>query len=179
MSALHRQPDPDPQERADIFVATHQAAYSEALTSAREASATTSTPAWRNGYRTNMESHREIVNSHIKSIAAHCDTIKTMDTSEDFEKEIRDSVKALAEERVRHNAWRQRTIKPYQDAAERCAGIATKAVRAAEQAEREQPLIHRGLTAEVRKRVDSWPKVSWDEEAGSVELLPPGGSDSD
>ncbi len=51
---------------------------------------------------------------------------------------------------------------------EDCVKAAEGAIRAAKEAELNAPLQARGLAADVRAMVADWPKVSWDEEVGTV-----------
>lgn len=169
--ATPKQNKPDPKEKADLFIAKFQEDYSHALDEAREASATTTTPAWQANYRNQIEMHRKVIGENLRTISHHCEAIKLHDTAEDFEKEIRDAVKALAEERIRFGAWKTRTISPFQASADKCAAIMLTTVREAERVERESPLIDGGLLAEIKTRVNKWPVTKWDEERGVVELI--------
>lgn len=170
MSAA-KQPKRDPKEKADLFIAKYQETYSHALDEAREASATTTTAAWQTNYKNQIEAHRKIVGENLRTISSACDTIKHQDTAEDFEKDIRDAVKALAEERIRFSAWKARTVAPFQAAADRCAAILISTNRAAEEAERNSPLIDVGLLAEIRNRTNKWPVAKWNDEVGVVEVV--------
>lgn len=161
---------PNMKEKAEVFVARHQERYSESLTKAREAAATTATPAWQENYTTQVAAHRSRVTSAIGAINHACEAIKGNDTREDLEKEIKDSVKSLIEERVAFAAWRLRTVTPYRKSADDCEYEVNSVLRAAENAEREQPLIERGLCAAVRDIVKQWPRVSWNDDTGVVEI---------
>jgi len=170
MAAAQPKPDQNPEERADVFIAEHQQSYSDAISEAREAAKTTDTAAWRDQYARNMKLHREVVAVQLDAIKRETASIKATDTNEDHEKDIRNVVKGPAEERVRFQAWRNRTIEPSESTVEKCQTIRSKALRSAEDAEREQPLVYRGLADSVRARVDKWPAATWDDETGSIAI---------
>ena len=56
-------------------------------------------------------------------------THKARDTDEDTEKEIKDAVKAMSDERVRFEAWKARAVRPYSKLAEDCRLIREDAIR--------------------------------------------------
>lgn len=161
----------DKSQRAETFIAPHAEKHRAAVAMAKEAMETTSTQAWQNGYRTNMENHRQTILVHLRNIRGQLDNITTADTDEDCEKAIKESVKAMMEERIRHSAWRNRTVNSYEQIVEKCATTLLNTTRAAKEAEGGQPLIDRGLLAEVQAIVDTWPIVKWHDDSGSIEIV--------
>jgi len=155
---------------AEVFIAEHQAHYSEAIDRAREAATTTQTPAWLANYATQVKMHERVVTDQLKSIDAARERIGGSDTNEDDEKAVKDAVKALADERIRFAAWRARAVNVYKLSAEKCIEIKEKAMRAAQNAERESPLINSGLAGRVGAIINKWPDASWDDELGRVEV---------
>ncbi len=164
---------PTSDDQASVFVATHEAAYLEALAAACEAATTTLTMAWQAGYQRAMRLHRANVDDQTNAIEAEVEIIHREDTFKDCEKNIRDAAKGLADERVSHGAWRARTIGPYQATVDQCNSILQGAIRDAEQNEREQPLISLGLADEVRRLTDDWKSVAWNDETGVIEITDP------
>ena len=164
------QPNPDPQpDRAAKFAVTYLANYNEVLALAEAAEETTRTPAWQSMYKAAMDTHANTVTANLKAIVGECDMVKTMDNSEAAEKAIKEAVKALTDERIRHAAWMLRTVHPISDLAERAGTIISNLTTAAGQEERDQPLLCRGLSGEVADIVETWTAVIW--RPGSGELV--------
>lgn len=168
-SAKNKHDSSNPEnEKLDLFIAPFQCEYSEAITAAREAQETTATHAWKANYRFNVDQHRASVRSAVASIDSMCKTIAASDSFEEAEKDIRDSVKSLADERVRFVAWRSRAVHVYEQAARKCAEVLSRLNRNAADEERNNPLIHRGIVLGVLERVATWPHAEWNEEEGCV-----------
>lgn len=169
-SAAAKQESGDSDDKVDLFIAQYQLQYSEAISYARDAAATTSTVAWKASYRKNLDDHRAFVKTHIGRIENVCNMINGGDTTEDFEKDIRDSVKALAEERVRFGAWRTRAVQNYESSAIHCQELIHTVMRKASDSERDNPLVDHGLTVGVQDRINKWPRAEWDDENGQVTI---------
>lgn len=172
-----QKPDPKPKgpklsigERAEKFVAEFQEKYSIAISEAREAAQTTQTPAWLDNYRQQRAFHDKIIRDTAKSIENCGKRICDHDTSEDEEKEIKDAVKTMSEERIRYQAWKSRSVYPYQSKAERCVELLTEVNRSARRDEDAMGLTHNGLASAVAELTDKWPKAHWDSEAGTVSV---------
>jgi len=168
MSAKTKPSEEPVDEKVDLFIAPFQSDYSTAISAAREAAATTATSAWQANYRHNIDAHRKTVKSCIESIQRTCDMIDAGDTYEDAEKGIRESVKFLAEERIRFGAWRSRAVRDYEASAKHCQEIITTARRKATDEERNNPLLNIDLLLAVNRRLDTWPTAEWDDEYGVV-----------
>lgn len=167
MGLAQRKPDDGP-ERAEVFVAEAQEKYSDAIAAARLSSETTATEAWKRVYRDQMTAHRKAINDAINDVTAGVDSIQGGDSTETVEKLIKDGVKAIAEERIRHTAWMNRAIAPHKSSVTACDEIRTSIITKALRAEEESPLVNSGLAADVRKVVDGWPKPSWNDGDGCV-----------
>lgn len=168
-----RTPEQEPQDdesKVDLFIAPYQEQYSEALDLAREAQLTTATAGWQSVYKRNCESHHALVNVNAEWIKNLCDRISETDSDEDTEKELAGYVKAIKEERLRFSAWRNRAVEPYSSAVSQCESVLGNLMRAASEAERENPLIDGGLVAAIQSRVADWPRAAWDEENGAVSV---------
>lgn len=161
---------PDPKDAAELFIADHQLAFSTALDNARQAKRTTDTPAWRMNYAEAMRSHKVEVCALAKNIQIEAEYALLNDTNETVEKAIKDCVKGMGEERASHAAWVGRAVAPYRTAAQNAAEIRDAIVTKAENAERDAPLVSHGLAFAVKALVDLWPRVSWDEKMGTVEI---------
>lgn len=174
MSAQSK-PERNPDEHAEIFIAEYQQKFSIAIDAARAAAQTTGTAAWRENYLTQRKIHRDMIAASIKAIGAEVESVTSGDTTEDAEKGIKDAVKAMADERIRFEAWKARAVRPYKIAAENADDLRSKTVREARRSEGENPLIDRGLGEAVAKLVARWPTVAWDDEAGVVTVNEPAG----
>lgn len=170
MAAEAKKTEDSGDEKVDLFIAPFQQQYSEAIHEAREAAATTATPAWQNLYKSNIDQHRSLVKSNIERIENTCESISAGDTYEEAEKDIKDAVKHLADERVRFGAWRQRAVNPYESSADKCTGILERVQRAASDAESDNPLHDRGLALAVHDRIAKWPRAEWNNDKGAVEI---------
>lgn len=155
-------------ERAERFVAEAQQKYTDALAEARQAAETTATTAWQGIYQQQRDFHRNAVSEQTKVIIAEAGDIAAFGASETHEKAIRDAVKAITEERIRFEAWRNRAVFPISMRVNRCEEIIAKLKHDANEAERNESLISHGLARAVGEIVDGWPKAEWDDEAGIV-----------
>lgn len=156
------------EEKAEKFLAEYQEKYSTAISDAREAAATTATPAWQSNYLAQVAAHDKCVRDLASTISNAGKRIADFDTDEENEKEVKDAVKGLQDERIRHQAWRNRTISPYESRANRCAEILETTRREAQRLEQAEGLIWHGLTSEVVKITGKWPVAEWSEGAGIV-----------
>lgn len=162
-------PDPEPIEtRAEKFVAEEQARYSECMDRARAAHDMTAQAFWQGEFALRMNTHRKLVRAHAGDIATTAEMIGKGDTSEEAEKAIKDAVKVLAEERVKHDAWYDRAVAPLKAPVLEMANIRESVMRSARQAETDAPLVHNGLGDAVRRIVESWPAATWQEDTGRV-----------
>lgn len=171
MTKAAKHDDQKPEDKIDLFIAEFQHEYSEAISTAREAAETTSTPAWQGNYRTNIDTHRKAIKHALESIESTCAHIEASDTYESAEKEIAKAVKLLADERVRFGAWRSRAVQPYETAAHKCQEIISAATRRAADDQRDNPLLNIDLTLGVHARLESWPRAEWDDETGVVAIV--------
>lgn len=169
--AAKPKPDHDPKARAELFVAGFQQNYSDAIAEARLAAETTQTDAWSRNYREQVKTHRTFVVNALADISSTAENIRSYDTNEEAEKGIRDAVKSLAEERIRHQAWKTRTVAPYSNTVERCEQLLKTVMQSAEDEERNAPLVDRGLASEVRAIVNKWPVAKWDDENGVASVI--------
>ncbi len=170
-SSAKRSSEEPHDDKVDLFIAKFQSEYSDAISTAREAAQTTATAAWQSNYRINIDGHRKAIKTSLEVIEGECSSIEARDTNEAAEKEIRDAVKELADERVRFGAWRQRAVEVYRATATRCQGIVESATRHAQDDERDNPLLNIGLLLAVKERLDSWPRAEWDDETGAVVIV--------
>jgi hypothetical protein len=159
---------PTPEQQAELFVAEYQHQYSDAISRAREAAKTTGTAAWQANYAFQRRAHEDVIRSATKAIVSVCERVTTADTNEDDEKAIRDAAKSMADERIRFEAWQYRTVYAFRRSVDDCESIVGVVVRAAQNAERESPLIYSGLAGRIGKLVGLWPAAGWDEETGIV-----------
>lgn len=158
-------------DKVDLFIAKFQSEYSDAISTAREASLTTSTVAWQQNYKHNIDTHRSSIKSALDSIGRTCSVVEAADTYEEAEKDIKNSVKFLADERVRFGAWRTRAVQEFEHAASVCQEIIATATRRASEEERGNPLISIGLLLAVKARLDTWPRAEWNDETGVVSII--------
>lgn len=161
-------PSGDKPTDAEMFIAEHQAKYSDSISRAREAAATTQTPAWLANYEAQVKTHRQHIAAELSSIKDTCSRIATADSNEDDEKSVRDSVKSMAEERIRFAAWRHRAVSVYETSVNECDGIIRAAVTAAQNAEQKSPLINSGLAGRIGAIIAKWPRAKWDNDHGVV-----------
>lgn len=135
-------PNPTP-DRAELWIAEWQQKYSVAIENAREAKRTTETPGWTANYQANMKHHRMVVAAQCASITVDAKSIVESGTTEEREKSVKDAIKELADERIRHQAWLSRAVSNYRVAAENC-GLMKDSIRSAARAEEERaPLVNR------------------------------------
>jgi len=160
-------------ERAHEWIAQAQENYSIAITEAREASETTVTPAWSDNYRAQRAFHDKIIRDLSASIENGAKRIADFDSTEDDEKEIRDAVKAMQEERIRYSAWKSRAVAPYQSKAERCIELLESVQRNARNVQEAEPLIWFGVVDVVGKIIAKWPTAHWDSKDGIVTVKEP------
>jgi hypothetical protein len=169
-AAKRKEDNSSDDEKLDLFIAPFQAEYSEAISFAREAKETTNTTAWKDGYKRNIDDHRKCIKHCAESIESTCKSIAAYDTNEDSEKDIKDNIKQIADERIRHSAWHARAVHPFEATAIRCEQILSRIMREASDEERENTLIQHGLVARVQWRIAKWPHVEWNEEEGMVTI---------
>lgn len=159
----------DKPSRGELFVAEWQEKYGVALEEARAAADTTGTAAWQRVYAENREAHRRRTRGECMAIGLAAEAIREQGGStEDDEKQIKDCVKRLSEEREQHEAWLSRAVQPYQIPAENAADLIRKCNFAADETERNAPLANSGLADEVRAITATWPKVKFDSGTGIV-----------
>lgn len=168
---MSKQPNKkDLHEKAEAFVAEKQMAYSDAITAARAASETTNTPAWLENYAIEMESHQRVINGHCDVIVNSAKFMQITGVDEEQEKAIKTEVKGLSEERIRHDAWHDRTVYPYSSKVDTCKDILKSIAHDARDAEDKNPLVYRGFADAVAEITNTWPKAHWDKKTGIVKI---------
>lgn len=167
MTEPQKKPDRTPTQ---VWLEPHLDAFKILYKRASEAADTTGTPAWTANYRTQRKLHEQTESGAIKAISSAVETMQLTGTNEESEKEIKDAVKTLAEERIRFRAWEQRAVEVYRKSATDVENALETVIRKAREKETENPLIERGFEDEVRREVATWGTAKWDEEVGAVVL---------
>lgn len=165
--ACQSQPDPD---RAEHFVADAQLRFSSAIDRCKQAASVTAQQFWQDQYVTRRLDHRRAIAAEANAIKSMLEEIAAADTSEEREKVIKEAVKAMAEERARHEAWEFHTVSAYRSSVDEARGIRDSIVRHARQVEQESEPMHHGLGDEVAALVAKWPQAEWNEDTGVVSV---------
>jgi hypothetical protein len=168
-----KKPKFDPKSEAEKQIAEVQARYTDALSTARKAAATTATEAWQSNYQEQRRWTTRVITKQLAIITSTAKAIEAGGTTEEWEKGIKDAVKAMAEERERAAAWVRRAVDPYSATVMACYDLRSTAARDARRMEDANPLIARGLTDAVNAIVATWPVPTWNEVAGTVGIVMP------
>lgn len=147
--------------------------YEEALTQARMHAKHTETEGWQALYSGFKASCRERLAACAKSLRGKADTIELVGTHEELEKDVGEEKKVLAAIRTEMNAFDQNTVQPIKQCTADCQQIITEAMSQARRDENETPLVNLGIEDLMRDAVASVPKVTWDEELGTVVITEP------
>lgn len=156
------------EERAEIFLAEWQSKYSNAIAEARAAAETTSTAAWQENYLKEMTDHRKVVRDNALVAISTLKAIADTDTCEAHEKDVKEAIKTMCEERIRHDAWVARCVLPYARTANRCQELLNSIETTVDVEEKNTALLNRGLSNAVMKMVQQWPRARWIEKTGQV-----------
>jgi hypothetical protein len=160
-------------EYLERFIGDYRERYYECVRNAQAAAETTATYAWQATFAREMCDHGDAIMQAVAGIRAACDELERLGVDEEREKEIKQAVKALSDERARHQAWLDRAVRPYRDPFDTAAGILVDVQASAEREEREKGLLCRGLGEAVRDVLALWPRIAWNPKTGVILVSDP------
>lgn len=165
MSAFLVQPS---ATTASGFLENYRRRLDDLIHRVTDAVAATACSGWQDNYTANMENHRAVTKACCDRILASIEGIKQGGSDEMTEKDLKDAVKALAEERESHVAYMQRAVSRFMEAPTQLDNFIDKILRDAAELQQKSPLHVRGLVDEVRRELAEIPRAKWDSKTGIV-----------
>ena len=158
MSKAETNPEPnhEPKEIRDF-----RERYAEALVAARISAEHTATQGWQDLYG----AHREETKKHQDALADLLETsvatLRQRMLSEEEEKTIGETKKALTELRAADEAFQRQVIDPVTSPMIACNEVIECARAAAREAQRDAPLHVRGLVEAMETVIDTMPRIKF------------------
>ena len=164
------QPQGDSPNRKRDLVTTFLHDYSDALAEAKVSEAHTATDGWQRlyaGWLATDQTQRRRVAGYLRDLA---DRLEDVGLGDDDLLNLRDAKKEITELKEAAALFRLQTVEPVRKPATVCAALKEHFAAQARRQEAENPLLEAGLAEVMREAIAGQPRVTWDEERGTVSI---------
>lgn len=159
------------QDKFTAFIMHWKAKHDDAMRAVHRSVEVTSAEWWKQRYGDVVGNHQRTKDMLIESIEGVLATIKMHGSSEDLEKDIKDSAKSLAENRERFAAINSSMFDPHRRAVNAAIDVREACIREAKSQATQAPLqVDSDMVARVEEAIAEWPKAAFNEETGQVTI---------
>ncbi len=158
-----------PEQQAADFVRSFEVKLEDsdrAISQARESM----NEWWQQQYNENIKGHSKAVGGIAKHMISILERIP-YGSSEDTEKDLADSVKAIKTLRTSHEIWNNRVVVPIEQLVSGHNKLIEECINAATEREKREPLLHQGLGDAVKKHMSIWFQYRFDRDDGVIVKL--------
>lgn len=142
--------------------------HSEVASDAGALQSMTSEEAWQSIYHERRRDFRDRRLALGKSLRVIADSNDGAGLDEDDEKALKTVAKDSADLRADESAWERMVCEPINRVTLSDDNLRRQALAQAEKLERDAPLHNRGVLAETKRRMASWPSFEWKRNDGRL-----------